>query len=90
MRSAVYQKVAVLYVTTMSHNVTLCVDFALIYSLSRGVSYFICLFIHSFKWDWDLNTFGLAKQGLYYLNHTFSPFCSGYFGDGVSQVGLES
>jgi hypothetical protein len=28
----------------------------------------------------------LAKQGLYCLNHTCSPFCSGYFGDG----GLEN
>jgi hypothetical protein len=28
--------------------------------------------------------FALAKQALYYLSHTFSPFCSGYFGDGVS------
>jgi hypothetical protein len=24
----------------------------------------------------------LAEQVLYYLNHTSSPFCSGYFGDG--------
>jgi hypothetical protein len=24
-----------------------------------------------------------AKQALYCLNHTSSPFCSGYFGDGV-------
>jgi hypothetical protein len=26
----------------------------------------------------------LAKQVLYHLSHTSSPFCSGYFGDGVS------
>jgi hypothetical protein len=24
----------------------------------------------------------LVKQVLYHLNHTFSSFCSGYFGDG--------
>jgi hypothetical protein len=30
--------------------------------------------------------FTLAKQSLYCLNHTSSPFCSGYFGDG----GLEN
>jgi hypothetical protein len=28
--------------------------------------------------------FALAKQALYCLSHTFSPFCSGYFGDRVS------
>jgi hypothetical protein len=26
--------------------------------------------------------FTLAKQALYYLSHIYSPFCSGYFGDG--------
>jgi hypothetical protein len=26
----------------------------------------------------------LAKQVLYCLGHTSSPFCSGYFGDGIS------
>jgi hypothetical protein len=26
--------------------------------------------------------FALTKQGLFHLNHTFSLFCSGYFGDG--------
>jgi hypothetical protein len=26
---------------------------------------------------------GLAKQALYHLSHTSSPFCPGYFGDGV-------
>jgi hypothetical protein len=28
--------------------------------------------------------FALAKQALYHLSHTSSPFCSGYFGDLVS------
>jgi hypothetical protein len=28
--------------------------------------------------------FMLEKLTLYHLNHTSSPFCSGYFGDGVS------
>jgi hypothetical protein len=28
--------------------------------------------------------FVLAKQVFYCLSHTFSPFCPGYFGDGVS------
>jgi hypothetical protein len=28
----------------------------------------------------------LAKQVLYSLGHTSSPFCSGYFGDRVSQT----
>jgi hypothetical protein len=27
--------------------------------------------------------FALAKQVLYHLSHTSSPFCSGYFGDKV-------
>jgi hypothetical protein len=29
--------------------------------------------------------FALAKQVLYGLSHTSSPFCAGYFGDGVSK-----
>jgi hypothetical protein len=33
-----------------------------------------------------LATQALTKLVLYYLSHTFSPFCSGYFGDGVSQA----
>jgi hypothetical protein len=28
--------------------------------------------------------FALAKQVLYCLSHTSRPFCSGYFGDGIS------
>jgi hypothetical protein len=34
----------------------------------------------------QLSTTTLAKQALYYLSHTPSPFCSGYFGDGVLQT----
>jgi hypothetical protein len=30
--------------------------------------------------DWGLNSALLAKQMLYLLSHTCSPFCSGYFG----------
>jgi hypothetical protein len=30
--------------------------------------------------------FALTKQELYHLSHTSSPFCSGYFGDRVSQT----
>jgi hypothetical protein len=30
----------------------------------------------------ELRAFTLAKQALYHLSHTSSPFCSGYFGDG--------
>jgi hypothetical protein len=30
--------------------------------------------------------FMLAKQALYHLSHTCSPFCCGYFGDRVSQT----
>jgi hypothetical protein len=29
---------------------------------------------------------GLAKLMLYHLSHTYSSFCSGYFGDGVSRT----
>jgi hypothetical protein len=32
--------------------------------------------------------FALAKQVLYHLSHTSSPFCSDYFGDGVLQTYL--
>jgi hypothetical protein len=30
--------------------------------------------------------FVLAKQALYYLSHTYSPFCYGYFGDRILQT----
>jgi hypothetical protein len=30
--------------------------------------------------------FTLAKQALYPLSHSSSPFCSGYFGDGILQT----
>jgi hypothetical protein len=37
-------------------------------------------------WDEGLNSralsFVFAKQALYHLSHTSSPFCSGYFEDG--------
>jgi hypothetical protein len=34
----------------------------------------------------DSRGFAFAKQVLYHLSHTSSPFCSGYFGDRVSQL----
>jgi hypothetical protein len=45
---------------------------------------FITAFIHLFsvKLRLKLKDFTLAKQALYHFNHTSSPFCSGYFGDG--------
>jgi hypothetical protein len=36
--------------------------------------------------------FTLARQSLYHLSHTYSPFCSGYFGKGISlfaQISLD-
>jgi hypothetical protein len=46
--------------------------------------------------EFEFRASTLAKQVLYCLNHTSSPFCSGYFGDGwggslklFAQVGLE-
>jgi hypothetical protein len=33
--------------------------------------------------EFELKAFALAKQVLSCLNHTSSPFCSDYFGDGV-------
>jgi hypothetical protein len=40
-------------------------------------------FSFSFWLDWGLNSgLQLAKQALYLLSHTSSPFCCGYFGDG--------
>jgi hypothetical protein len=32
----------------------------------------------------DFKSFELAKQALYHLSYTSSPFCSGYFEDGIS------
>jgi hypothetical protein len=48
------------------------------------------LFLEPFFWGgrlgFELQGLTLAKQALYCLSHTFSPFGSGYFGDGgVSQ-----
>jgi hypothetical protein len=43
----------------------------------QSVSY---LFIYVW-WDWAQG-FKIAKQALYHLSHTSSPFCSGYFEDG--------
>jgi hypothetical protein len=36
-----------------------------------------------FLWYWDLNWGPCTLHLLYCLSHTSSPFCSGYFGDGV-------
>jgi hypothetical protein len=44
---------------------------------------------NSFFFFWWTQGFVLAKQVLYHLSHTSSPFCCGYFGDGVSWAGLE-
>jgi hypothetical protein len=40
----------------------------------------IFIFIYYIFWQ----DFVLTKQVLYHLSHVSSPFCSGYFGDGVS------
>jgi hypothetical protein len=34
-----------------------------------------------FEWEYSLNS-GLLAYKACFLNHTSSPFCSGYFGDG--------
>jgi hypothetical protein len=31
----------------------------------------------------ELKSFMLAYKELYHVSYTYSPFCSGYFGDGV-------
>jgi hypothetical protein len=44
------------------------------------------IFFFFFWWDWGWN-FMFAKQVLYCLSDTSSPFCSGYFfGDGFSRT----
>jgi hypothetical protein len=46
-----------------------------------------CPFLFYFWWDWVwIQGFVLAKQALYSLNHTSSPFRSHYFGNGVLQT----
>jgi hypothetical protein len=46
-----------------------------------------CSFFKNFLWGWGLKSgFPLAKQVLHILSHTSSPFCSGYFRDGVSRT----
>jgi hypothetical protein len=41
-----------------------------------------CCFVFVLQ-GWGLNSdFMVAKQVLYHLSHTFSSFCSDYFGDG--------
>jgi hypothetical protein len=39
-------------------------------------------------WDWVLNSelHTFAKNALYHLSCTSSPFCSGYFGGGISET----
>jgi hypothetical protein len=52
-------------------------------------SFFFFFFFFFLEWVWS---FGLrascvrAKQALYHLIHVSNPFCSGYFGDGVSRT----
>jgi hypothetical protein len=36
--------------------------------------------------EFELRASSFAKQGFYHLSHTSSSFCSGYFGDGVSEL----
>jgi hypothetical protein len=35
--------------------------------------------------EFELRAYVFAKQALYHLSHTSSPFCSGYFADGIIQ-----
>jgi hypothetical protein len=46
---------------------------------SPSPSYFVGL-------GFELKSFTLAKQALYCLSHTSSPFFSGYFGGGISRT----
>jgi hypothetical protein len=46
--------------------------------IRHEIKFFVCLFL----WDWGLNS-EFPAQAYYSLNHTSSPFCSGYFGDRV-------
>jgi hypothetical protein len=41
--------------------------------------FFFFLVIRGF----ELRAYVLARQELYHFSHASSPFCSGYFGDGV-------
>jgi hypothetical protein len=54
-----------------------------IFSTRRNTFLNTCYYYYYYYWwDWGLK-FAFAKQALYHLNHTSSPFCCGYFGDGV-------
>jgi hypothetical protein len=46
----------------------------------KSTLFFFFFFYGTGVWT---QSFMLAKQALYCLSHTSSPFCSGYFGDGV-------
>jgi hypothetical protein len=53
----------------------------------KGLGPEVFRFIHSvldYTGVWTQG-FTLAKQAFYDLSHTSSPFCSGYFRDGISQ-----
>jgi hypothetical protein len=52
-------------------------------SLSKGCYPTPVLFDGTGAWT---QRFVFTKQVLYHLSHTSSPFCSGYFGDGVLQT----
>jgi hypothetical protein len=50
----------------------------------KKFNYSFFFFFGGFRFE--LKSFLLAKQILYHLGNTSGPFCSGYFGDGVSQT----
>jgi hypothetical protein len=48
------------------------------------IYFYLYLFISSNGTGISTQSFMLTQQVLYHLSHTFSPFCSGYFEDGIS------
>jgi hypothetical protein len=76
-------------------SVSLSSLFSSVLLASGSCDLWLCLWL--FSWGFEgqffffffcgteiwMQGFTLAKQALYWLSHTTSPFCSGYFGDGV-------
>jgi hypothetical protein len=65
----------------------LVMQYVLVGKYRLSILYLNCFQVELFWWYWGLNSrLHATKQALNCLIHTSSPFCFGYFGDGVLQA----
>jgi hypothetical protein len=73
----------IVVITTFEDFLLLLASSAIHLIINKFAYLFIYLFIYlGVTGVWTQGS-TLAKQALYCLSHTSTPFCSGYFGDGV-------